>query len=91
MIHRYLQSLDTNAPRELEPQAASSRLGGRPRKSTVVSVLNPQKLPRYGQRFPSKMEECAMRKTRAKDPDQWEKLRKKISCKVYTCLEPTST
>ncbi len=32
-----------------------------------------------------------MRKTRAKDPDEWEKLRKKISYKVCACLEPTST
>ena len=32
-----------------------------------------------------------MRKTRAKDPDEWEKLRQKISYKVCTCLEPTST
>ena len=32
-----------------------------------------------------------MRKTRAKDSDEWEKLRQKISHKVCTCLEPTST
>jgi len=41
-------------------------------------------------RLPSKIEESAMRTTRAKDPDEWEKLRKK-SYKVCTCLEPIST
>jgi hypothetical protein len=32
-----------------------------------------------------------MRKTRAKDADEWEKLREKIGYKVCTCLEPMST
>ena len=76
---------------ELQPQAGSSRSGGPPRKSTLVGVLNPQNCPQCGQRFPSKIEESAMRKTRAKDPDEWEKLRQKINYKVFTCLEPTST
>jgi hypothetical protein len=65
--------------------------GGPPRKSTLAGVLNPQNCPQCGQRFPSKIEDSAMRKTRAKDPDEWEKLRQKISYKVCTCLEPTST
>ena len=71
----------------LEPQAGSSRSGGPPRKSTLAGVLNPQNCPRCSQRFPSKIEESAMRKTRAKDPDEWENLRREISTKVCTCLE----
>ena len=76
---------------ELQPQAGSSRTGGPPRKSTLVGVLSPQNCPRCGKRFPSKTEESAMRKTRAKAQDEWEKLREKIRYKVCTCLEPTST
>ena len=76
---------------ELQPQAGSSRSGGPPRKSTLAGVLNPQGCPQCGKRFPSKIEESGMRKTRAKDPDGWEELRTKISHKVCTCLEPTST
>ena len=74
---------------ELEPQAGSSRSGVPPRKTTLAGVLNPQNCPQCVQRFPSKIGESAMRKTRAKDPDKWEKLRQKISYKVCTCLEPT--
>ena len=76
---------------ELQPQAGSSRSGGPRRKLTLAGVLNPQNCPQCGQRFPSKIEESAMRKTRAKDPDEWDKLRQKISYKVCTCPAPTST
>jgi len=86
MSYEFLERAD-----ELQPQAGSSRSCGPPRKSTLAGVLNPQNCPQCGQRFPSKLEESAMRKTRAKDPDEWEKLRQKISYKVCTCLEPTST
>src|SRR6266852_1423534 len=85
MSYEFIERAD-----ELQPQAGSSRSGGPPRKSTLAGVLNPQNCPQCGQRFPSKIEESAMRKTRAKDADEWEKLREKISYKVCTCLEPTS-
>ena len=92
MIHRYLQSLDTNALRELRPQTASSCLGLVRRKSTLVGVLNPLIRKTAPIRPAVSVQNGRMRheETRAKDPDQWE-LRKKISCKVYTRLEPTST
>jgi hypothetical protein len=67
---------------ELQPHAGSSRSGGPPRETTLTGVLNPQYCLRCGQRFPSEIEESAMRKTRAKDPDEWERLRQKISCWV---------
>lgn len=76
---------------ELEPQADSSLSGVPPGKAARVGVVHPQSCPQCGQRFPSEVEESAMRKTRAKDPDEWENLRQKISCKVCTCLEPKST
>jgi len=81
----------TKGADDLEAQAGSSRSGGPPRKSTLAGVLNPQNCPRCGQRFPSKIEESAMRKTRAKDPDEWEKLRREISSKVCTCLGVVKT
>jgi len=80
-----------NGDDDFQPQAGSSRSGGPPRKLTLAGVLDPQGCPQCGKRFPSKIEESAMRKTRAKDPDGWEKLRTKISHKVCTCLVPTST
>lgn len=78
-------------PDELQPQPGSSRSGAPPRKSTLVGVPNPQNCPRCGKRFAAKIEESAMRKTRARAPAEWEKLREKISCKVCTCLEPAGT
>ncbi len=84
MSHEFFEEAD-----ELEPQAGSSRSGGPPRKTTLAGVLNPQNCPRCGRRIPSQIEESAMRKTRAKAPNEWEKLRKRISSKVCTCLEPT--
>ena len=81
----------TEGPDDLQPQPGSSRSGEPPRKSTLVDVLNPQNCPRCGQRFPSKIEESAMRKTCARTPAEWEKLREKISCRVCTCLEPPNT
>jgi len=86
MSYEFIEGAD-----ELEPQVGSGRSGGPPRESTLAGVLNPQNCPRCGKRFPSKIEESAMRKTRAKDADEWEKLRGKISYKVCTCLELTST
>jgi len=86
MSYEFIERAD-----ELQPQAGSSGSGGPPRKSTVAGVLNPQNCPQCGQRFPSKIEESAMMKTRAKDPDEWEKLRQKISYKVCTCLDRMST
>jgi hypothetical protein len=82
MSYEFIEGAD-----ELEPQPGSTRSGGPPRKSTLAGVLNPRDCPRCGKRFPSKVEESAMRKTRAKNPDEWEKLRKKISNKVCTCPE----
>jgi hypothetical protein len=86
MPHEFIDGAD-----ELQPQAGSSRLGGPPRKSTLAGVLNPHDCPQCGKRFPSKIEESALRKTRARDPGAWDKLRRKISHKVCTCLEPKST
>jgi hypothetical protein len=86
MSYEFIERAD-----ELQSQAGSSRSGGPPRKSTLAAALNPQNCPQCGQRFPSKIEESAMRKTRAKGPDEWEKVRQKISYKVCTCLEPPST
>jgi hypothetical protein len=75
---------------ELQPHSGSSRSGGPPRKSTLAAVLNPGTCPSCGKRFPSKTEESAMKKTRAKDPSEWEKLCNKIRHKVCTCLGQTS-
>ncbi len=48
-----------------------------------------EKCSKCGMRFPSKTEESAFQKTRAANPEEWEKLRKKIK-KVCTCPEGTS-
>jgi hypothetical protein len=85
MSNEFIEGAD-----ELEPLAGSSRSGGPPHKSTLAGVLSPQNCPRCGKRFPSKTEESDMKKTRAKAPDEWEKLRMRISYKVCTCLELTS-
>jgi hypothetical protein len=86
MLHEFAEGAD-----ELKPQAGSSRSDEPPRKFTATGVLNPQDCPRCGKRFPSKIEESAMKKIRAKAPEEWEKLRGEISYKVCTCLGPTRT
>lgn len=51
-----------------------------------------EKCPKCGKRFPSKTEESAMKKkARAVDPEEWEKLRKKISNRVCTCPNPVGS
>ncbi len=85
MAYEFLEGAE-----ELQPKAGSSWSDGPPRKATLAGVLNPKDCPRCGKRFPSKIEESAMRKTRAKNSDEWKRLRNKISYKVCTCLEPTN-
>jgi len=44
-----------------------------------------EKCPKCGKRFPTKIEESALNKSRASAPDDWEKRLTTISKKICTC------